>query len=65
MAKRGRVGPVLCGYGARVSEAMFYSYFRSYSPGFGSYAQNDPKGLAAVAELPLSRERNFRLGSKV
>lgn len=33
------------GYGARESGAMFYNYFRSYSPSTGRYTQPDPKGL--------------------
>ena len=34
-----------CGYGARVSGATHYNYFRSYSPNTGRYTQSDPIGL--------------------
>ena len=35
------------GYGARVSGAMFYNYFRSYNATTGRYTQGDPIGMMA------------------
>jgi RHS repeat-associated protein len=34
-----------CGYGARVSGAMFYNGYRTYDPRVGRYTQGDPIGL--------------------
>jgi RHS repeat-associated protein len=50
-----------CGYGARVSGAMFYNYFRSYSPATGRYTQPDPIGLGGGwNRFGYARQNPFR-----